>query len=225
MGSAGWTPRATPAPASCIDDCSQNHQRRTFASSSPSPHREGRNGQSTSRIRNSQKTNNRTHARAELPGAFSFSFFAASFGTPNCPRHFGAGPQPCHQSARFGAPPLTLLHPREVFVLAIHTPSFTSHKPRLSTRSSQSSRNAPKSQKTNNGTCVYPERPAAWLFSLRFRPDQSRVHTPESVGQPPAPQETALRARCRSTARIRAGAGACGRDRLPSSSCTRSTGR
>ena len=107
-----------------------------FASSSLLPNSEGRNGQSTSHTRNSQKTNDRAHARAELPGAFSFSVFGALF--ERRPAISSRGPR---NAPRFG----------------------------VVTRHSQSSRNAPKRYKTNDRTCVYPERPGARLFSSFVR--------------------------------------------------------
>ena len=60
-------------------------------------HHLGRNGQSTSHSRKSQKTKDRAHARAELPGAFSFSVFGSFFAS--APGLFARGPR---NAPRFG---------------------------------------------------------------------------------------------------------------------------
>jgi len=82
-------------------------------------------------------------------------------------------------------------------------------------------------RKQSTGYRLTRNVPAHGYFRCAFAPVKAAIAHPKSAGQPPALQETAPRAgaKYRSTARIRAGAGACGRDRLPSSSCIRSTGR
>jgi len=125
-----WFTRANSSPLASTNHWSPVTNRALKLGASPRARwgGKGRNGQSTFDTCKSQKTNDGAHARAELPGAFSFSVFGAHFESR--PRIPARGPR---NAPRFG-------------VVARH---------------SQPSRNAPKSQKTNNGTCVYPERPGA----------------------------------------------------------------
>ena len=96
------------------------------------PHHLGRNGQSTSHTGNLQKTHDRAHARAELPGAFSFSDFLPKFNGAGAAQFRETELQLRHKESRQSHTPCAPAHPREVFVF--HQSPLTNYHSRIRTR-------------------------------------------------------------------------------------------